>query len=94
MPGLDSDFKEALHYAIRNCPARTTGQQVAIDHAERALRHGLVALSPLERKTLALELGFWLDHYQRLQEFSGQRLASTDVAPRRSLSSPINSKTG
>lgn len=40
MTGLDSDCKEALRYAIRNCPARTTGQLAAIDYAERAIRQG------------------------------------------------------
>lgn len=81
MSGLDSDFNEALRYAISNCPARTTGQLAAIHYAERVIRQGLDVLSPLERKTLALELGFWLDRYQRLQEFSGQRLADTDAGP-------------
>ena len=76
MTGLDSDCQEALRYAIRNCPARTTGQLAAIDYAERAIRQGLNALSSLEQKTLALELGFWLTHYQRLQEFGARNEAS------------------
>lgn len=75
MSGLDSDFNEALRYAINNCPARTTGQRAAIHAAEKFIRQGPDALSPLERKTLALELGFWLDRFQRLHEFSGQRAA-------------------
>jgi hypothetical protein len=81
MSALDSGFNEALRYAISNCPARTTGQLAAIDYAERVIRQGPAALSPLERRALTLELGFWLDRYQRLQEFSGQRLADTDARP-------------
>ncbi|ONN68804.1 hypothetical protein [Pseudomonas oryzihabitans] len=80
MTGLDSDCKEALRYAIRNCPARTTGQLAAIDYAERAIRQGLNALSPMEQKTLALELGFWLSHYQRIQEFSAPGPADAETA--------------
>ncbi|MDK4201596.1 hypothetical protein QKY98_20905 [Pseudomonas sp. HR1] len=80
MTGLDSDCKEALRYAIRNCPARTTDQLAAIDYAERAIRQGLNALSPLEQKTLALELGFWLTHYQRIQEFSAPGSADAETA--------------
>ncbi|WP_260856165.1 hypothetical protein [Pseudomonas oryzihabitans] len=80
MPGLESDFREALHYATRNCPARTTGQLAAIDYADRAIRQGLEALTSLERKTLILELGFWLTHYRRLQEFSGQAAGQDQAA--------------
>lgn len=90
MTGLDSDFSEALRYAIRNCPARTTGQLAAIDYAERAIRQGLNALSPLEQKTLALELGFWLSHYQRIQEFSAPRPA--DAENRQTPAAPTTSK--
>ncbi|WP_232104342.1 hypothetical protein [Pseudomonas oryzihabitans] len=81
MTGLDSDCKEALRYAIRNCPARTTGQLAAIDYAERAIRQGLDALSSLEQKTLALELGFWLTHYQRRQEFADSCAADAAATP-------------
>lgn len=80
MTGLDSDFREALRYAVRNCPARTTGQLAAVDYAERAIRQSLDALTPLEQKTLALELGFWLTHYQRIQEFSAPRPADAETA--------------
>ncbi|GAC1038066.1 hypothetical protein thsps117_28240 [Pseudomonas sp. No.117] len=81
MPGLESDYREALRYAIRNCPARTTGQLAAIDYADRAIRQGLETLTSLERKTLILELGFWLTHYRRLQEFAGQENVATDTPP-------------
>ncbi|QDD87790.1 hypothetical protein [Pseudomonas oryzihabitans] len=70
MPGLSSDYKEALRYAIKNCPARTTGQLAAIEFAERAIREDLSALTTLERKTLTLELGLWLTRYHRIKEFS------------------------
>jgi len=79
MSGLDCDLNGALRYAICNCPARTTGQLAAIHYAERAIRQGPDVLSLLERKTLALELGFWLDRYQRLQEFSGQGFADAEA---------------
>ncbi|HAC67800.1 MAG TPA: hypothetical protein DCP19_07715 [Pseudomonas sp.] len=79
MPGLDSDFREALRYAIRNCPARTAGQLAAIDLAGKAISKGPSTLAALELKTLNLELGFWLTHYQRLQEFSSQRLPHADA---------------
>lgn len=92
MSGLDSDFNEALHYAIRSCPARTPEQRAAIDHAEKVIRQGPAALSPLERKTLVLELGFWLDRYQRLQEFSGQRLVGAAAEPSCSLASQVKGK--
>ncbi|APQ14292.1 hypothetical protein BJP27_23430 [Pseudomonas oryzihabitans] len=82
MPGLDSDYKEALHYAIKNCPARTIGQLAAIEFAERAIREDLSVLTALERKTLTLELGLWLTRYQRIREFSAssETLARTDSA--------------
>lgn len=80
MPGLESDFGEAPRYAIRNCPARTTGQLAAIDYADRAIRQGLEALTSLERKTLILEVSFWLTHYRRLQEFAVPRLADAETS--------------